>query len=113
MKHYLKNLLLVASIIAASAGCYAQNFKSLELKTIKVSNSCEFLEALGSNRIIEMASGKYNLLEWDPFLQNLKQDKLVKLSEDISWEEEYDIMTVSGGENIASENCVFSDNKVH
>jgi hypothetical protein len=55
-----------------------------DAKTIKVSNSREFLEALDSNRVILMAPGRYNLSEWDPYLSN--KDAL-KLAEGLSWED--------------------------
>jgi len=58
-----------------------------EVQTIKVSNAREFLEALGSNRIIEMESGKYNLSEWDPYLTG--RDDMLKLAEGVVWEKWY------------------------
>jgi hypothetical protein len=39
-----------------------------KIETIKVSNTREFLEALGSDRVIELVSYKYVLSEWDPHL---------------------------------------------
>ena len=75
-----------------------------EIQTIKVSTAHEFLEALGSNRIIEIAPGEYNLSEWDPFrrdqangedLSNPGEAEEPKLPEGVSWEETHD-----GGELI-------------
>jgi len=67
------------------------------IKTIKVANSREFLEALGSDRIIEMSPGIYNLSVWDPFLNNqpeqaprypnLGNQGGLKLSQGVSWED--------------------------
>jgi len=46
-----------------------------KIKTIRVSNSLEFLEALGSDRILVIKPGKYNLSEWDPILNNQPEQK--------------------------------------
>ena len=55
-------------------------------QTVRVSNSREFLEALGSDRVIEMSAGVYNLSEWDPYLS----DKgALKLAEGVSWKDQY------------------------
>ena len=76
--------------------------------TIKVSNSREFLEALGSDRIIEMSPGEYNLSEWDPFLNNqpeqappypnLGNEGEPKLAEGVSWSD----YPFDGGELVLS-----------
>jgi hypothetical protein len=63
-----------------------------DIKTIKVSNAHEFLEALGSNRIIEVEQGVYPLSEWDPYLGKVGG---LKLANGISWSEAFD-----GGELI-------------
>ena len=67
-------------------------------KTIRVSNSLEFLEALGSDRIIVLNPGKYNLSEWDPFFNskpeqaprysNLKDKGKPKLAKGVTWSNE-------------------------
>ena len=69
--------------------------------SIKVTNAVEFLEALGSNRTIEMAPGKYNLSEWDPFLRNVDSQK-PKLREGVTWEEQFDggELTLTGIKNL-------------
>ena len=69
-----------------------------KIKTIKVSDSREFLEALDSDRIIELKPGKYNLSEWDPIFNNqpeqappysnLKSKGSPKLAKGVSWSRE-------------------------
>jgi len=60
-----------------------------QAKTIKVSNARQFLEALGSDRIIEMSyRGDYNLSAWDPYLVNKKD--MPKLARGVSWSEASD-----------------------
>jgi hypothetical protein len=45
-----------------------------QVQTIEVSNGREFLEALGSNRIIIMDyNGDYNLSRWDPILNSMSE----------------------------------------
>jgi hypothetical protein len=75
---------------------------------IKVSNAKEFLEALGSNKIIEMAPGKYNLSEWDPIFNNqpeevppypnLSNEGSPKLARNVSWSDN----PFDGGELVLS-----------
>lgn len=75
--------------------------RTAETRTIMVSNSREFLEALGSNRVIEMKPGTYNLSEMDEYLNyafkrenqaprypNLEKDGAVKLAKGIIWSNE-------------------------
>ena len=79
-----------------------------KIKTIKVSNSREFIEALGSDRIIELKPGKYNLSEWDPIYNNqpeqaprysnLKNKGNPKLQKGVSWSDE----PFDGGELVLS-----------
>ena len=101
----------IASLLAGAASVSASSATVTDAATgtaIKVSNSREFLEALGSDRIIEMAPGKYNLSEWDPFLNNqpeqappypnLLNDSGIKYAPGVSWEE-----TFGGGELVLSE----------
>jgi hypothetical protein len=58
-------------------------------RIIKVSNAREFLEALGSDRIIEAPQGSgLNLSEWDPYLTSAGKE--LKLAKGVSWEEVYD-----------------------
>jgi len=69
-----------------------------EIKIIKVSNPLEFLEALNSDRVIELRPGKYNLSEWDPIFNkqpeqsppysNLKNKGNPKLAQGVSWSKE-------------------------
>jgi ankyrin repeat protein len=66
--------------------------------TIKVSNAREFLEALGSDRIIEMAPGEFNLSMWDTVLNNmpeqappypnLRKEGSPKLAPGVSWSDD-------------------------
>ena len=67
-------------------------------KSITVSNSREFLEALGSDRIIKMKPGNYILSEWDPFLNNrpeqapryanIKDKGKLKLAKGVTWSDD-------------------------
>ena len=69
----------VSSVVAEAA----------DIKTIEVSNAQEFLEALGSDRIIEMDyTGDYNLSEWDPYL--VSKGNMPKLARGVSWSEVFD-----------------------
>jgi len=72
---------------------------AVAINTIKVSNAYDFLEALGSNRVIEMESGEYNLSEWDPYLVG---GSTVILAEGVSWSEKYDggELTLKGIKNL-------------
>jgi parallel beta-helix repeat protein len=71
----------------ALAGCKEQEkgkiIISMAPKTVSVSNARQFLEALGSNRIIEMMPGRYNLSEWAPC--ECDDDRRLQLSEGVSW----------------------------
>jgi len=69
-------------------------------ETIKVSTAWEFLEALGSDRVIEMAPGIYNLSKCDPFLVDFEVPP--KLAEGVFWEEGIDggILTLKGIKNL-------------
>ena len=70
--------------------------EAADLQTITVSNAREFLEALGSNRIIEMDyTGDYNLSEWE-FSDDLK------LAEGVRWSGVFDgaELVLSGIENL-------------
>jgi len=81
-------ILLVLAVLCVPAGA--------TVKTIEVSNAWEFLEALGSDRIIEMDySGNYSLSDWDPYFT--ETDGGPKLTEGVSWSEAYD-----GGELVLS-----------
>jgi uncharacterized repeat protein (TIGR02543 family) len=55
-------------------------FEKIQYESISVSNTREFLEALGSNRIVELKAGRYNLSEYTPHTDND-----VSLSEGVSW----------------------------
>ena len=93
----MKKFIFSLCIIFAAVSCFlcSSAHAAPEVQTIKVSNAREFLEALGSNKIIEMAPGKYNLSEWDPYLTN--RPDMPKLAEGVSWSEVFD-----GGELILS-----------
>ena len=70
--------------------------EAADLRTITVSNAREFLEALGSNRIIEMDyTGDYNLSEWE-FSDDLK------LAEGVRWSGVFDgaELVLSGIKNL-------------
>jgi hypothetical protein len=56
--------------------------------TIKVSNAREFLEALGSDRVIEMAPGVYVLSDWDPYYDG--KEGTASLPSDVRWDGETD-----------------------
>ncbi|MDR0653521.1 MAG: right-handed parallel beta-helix repeat-containing protein [Synergistaceae bacterium] len=58
------------------------------IETIKVSSARDFLEALGSNRVIELSRGVYNLSEWDPDLAK-NESEGPRFQEGISWQNEY------------------------
>jgi hypothetical protein len=69
----MKKLIIVFLLViaASTTGILVNEARgAAKIKTIKVSTSREFLEALGSDRITEMKSGKYNLSEWDPIFNN-------------------------------------------
>ena len=69
-----------------------------ETGTVSVSNAQQFLEALGSNRVIEMEPGRYNLSEFDPFLINVYHSR----SKGIEWLKESDggQLVLKGIENL-------------
>jgi hypothetical protein len=88
----------IAGILANAKTASEGGAEAGKVRTIKVSNAHQFLEALGSDRIIEMAPGKYNLSEWDPILNNqpeqtppypnLKNGVGPKLSKGVSWSDD-------------------------
>jgi hypothetical protein len=90
--------LLTGATATGAAATPAESTKTETIKTIKVSNAREFLEALGSDRIIEMAAGDYNLSIWDPIFNNqpeqaphypnLKADGEPKLESGVSWSDD-------------------------
>ncbi|MCL1875565.1 MAG: ankyrin repeat domain-containing protein [Synergistaceae bacterium] len=96
--------LLSFSVAAFSIGTAAGTANRI----INVTNAREFLEAIGSDRIIEMAPGKYNLSEWDPILNNqseqaprcpnLKNDGSPKLDKGVLWSDD----PFDGGELVLS-----------
>ena len=59
-------------------------------EAIKVSTSLEFIKALGSDRIIELAPGKYLLSEWDPYIPDSEKGEKQKLPHGVSWEDVFD-----------------------
>ena len=102
----MKRLFIVFFIIisATLAGILVNEVSGdANIQTIRVSDSREFLEALGSDRIIILKPGKYNLSEWDPYLDkseqklrysNIKKHGNLKLAKGVSWSDE----TFDGGE---------------
>ena len=78
MKKLTIVFLCVFTLLCAAYGAEAAN------QTIRVSDAREFLEALGSDRIIEMdCTGDYNLSQWDPYFE-IKKDE-PKLERGVSW----------------------------
>lgn len=80
---------------------------------IRVSTARDFLEVLGSDRVIILKAGGYDLSEWDPraeFLsESLKdelgypdENKMPKLSREVTWGEAYDggEITLTGIRNL-------------
>ncbi|MCL1940376.1 MAG: right-handed parallel beta-helix repeat-containing protein [Synergistaceae bacterium] len=77
-------------------------------RIIIVEDAREFLEALGSDRIIELSPGRYNLSEWDPILNNqpeqappypnLRNEGSPKLAKGVSWSDD----PFDGGELVLS-----------
>ncbi|MCL2029152.1 MAG: right-handed parallel beta-helix repeat-containing protein [Deltaproteobacteria bacterium] len=94
MRRFVTTVLLAIAVLAVLCAAADANV------TIRVSDSREFLEALGSDRVIEMAPGIYNLSEWDPILNNqpeqappypkLGRDGAPKLANGVSWSEVFD-----------------------
>jgi len=106
MKRFVIAFLLIIS--ASVVGIINEAGGDTKIKTIKVSTSREFLEALGSDRIIEMKPGKYNLSEWDPVLNNqpeqearysnLEKKGNPKLAKGVTWSDN----PFDGGELVLS-----------
>lgn len=73
-------LLLLFVFIAASAAfaAPANGPDKMRSNVINVSNSKEFLLALGSDRTIVMAPGTYNLSKFDPFFSKTKKTAQLK-----------------------------------
>lgn len=71
-------LVLTTWTISADTENFSNNLGS-GIQTIRVSNESEFIQAIGSNRIIELAPGTYYLSE----CYEQKNDK-------ITWQKEYD-----------------------
>ena len=99
--------------ISLAAGPILKDDIDTAIQTIRVANSREFLEALGSDRIIEMEPGRYNLSEWDPILNgkpgenppypNLQNEGSPKLPEGVSWTDTYNDggeLTLKGMKNL-------------
>ena len=94
-KFTIVSLLII--VLTSGVGILPSEVNADTIKTITVSNSREFLEALGSDRIIELKPGKYNLSEWDPFFNkqpeqarypDLKNRDNPKLAKGVSWSDE-------------------------
>jgi hypothetical protein len=77
------------------AALYIPAAAGAEIQTIKVSNAREFLEAIGSNRVIQMAPGVYNLTPYEGrisnatgeiIFENLENEDPPKVSEGVTWE---------------------------
>ena len=104
----MKKLASLISVVIVVLTVLCVSARSEGATTIKVSNSREFLEALGSDRIIELSPGEYNLSEWDPFLNNqpeqappypnLGNEGEPKLAEGVSWSD----YPFDGGELVLS-----------
>ena len=70
MKRFIVAFSLLALILTVL--CVFSESSEAAVQTISVSNAREFIEALGSNRVIEMDyTGDYNLSEWE-FSDDLK-----------------------------------------
>ena len=91
--------LCIFMLLFTAGGTEAADFRTItgaNLPTITVSNAKEFLEALGSNRIIDMDyTGDYNLSEWE-FSDDLK------LAEGVRWSGVFDgaELVLSGIKNL-------------
>ncbi|MDL2263971.1 right-handed parallel beta-helix repeat-containing protein [Synergistaceae bacterium OttesenSCG-928-I11] len=72
-----------------------------EVKTVRVRNAKEFIEALGSDTTIVMEFGEYNLSEWD-ILAPMRGGKHTDLKKGVFWEQIYDggELTLKGVKNL-------------
>jgi len=95
----MKRFVLAASLVVLFFGVFGVSCAlgvTPAGATFEVSNAREFLEALGSDRIIEMDyTGNYNLSEWDPYL--VSKSNMPKLARGVSWTEAFE-----GGELVLS-----------
>ena len=110
----MKNFTTIFSpaIVVLAVLCACAQADGAAITTIKVSDSREFLEALGSDRIIEMAPGVYNLSQWDPILNNHPEQAPpypglgflgeAKLASGVTWQEVFDggELTLNGVKNL-------------
>ena len=83
MKKYLVVLTLAVMVLSVSFVSGVNCAMSAEVQTIEVSNAREFLEALGSDRIIEMDyTGDYNLSQLNR--------NAISLAKGVSWSDVFD-----------------------
>jgi hypothetical protein len=76
---------------SATTNMAAGESAAQRVRTFKVSNAQQFLEALGPDRAIELAPGKYDLSEYDPhFGKNMGKASKLKLGNDVYWSQEND-----------------------
>ncbi|MCL1941609.1 MAG: ankyrin repeat domain-containing protein [Synergistaceae bacterium] len=68
-----------------SSGVFNAETAAAETNTIEVSDAREFLEALGPDRVVEMAPGDYDLSECDPYIRGSEGGP--KLAPGVSWAE--------------------------
>jgi uncharacterized protein YaiE (UPF0345 family) len=92
MKKFFLALMLCLAVLSPALAAGA--------KTVTVSNSKEFLQALGSDTVIVMKPGIYNLSEWDATV--VRGAYGVKLQRGVSWEEVFDggELTLKGIKNL-------------